>query len=345
MKKRSCLRHHLQSPTLLSTPILNRVEYFGDPTRSYLTEVLAVNYTFVYTNSEPGRVFGEPTRSYHTEDLQDEHVLSAEEQPLPPFVSPIAESPEYVSKSDPKEYEDDETEDGPVYYPMDGGDDGDDDDGDSFGDDADDEDEDEEDEEEEEEHLALTDSTVVIPTDELVSPPEGTKPVKRLLAMPTPSSSPLALLLPPSAEEHLARCTAPNALPLPPPLLMPPPVDRRDDIPETEMPPRKRLCLSTLGSRDTWVDPTKIVHEIASMTVREVNTRVTELTELHKYDTQDLYALLEDAQGSRTRISQRVAIDSQWVDLLMEDRIAHQETIHIVEDEAYVAREAWAHST
>nr|GEW08453.1 putative reverse transcriptase domain-containing protein [Tanacetum cinerariifolium] len=27
---------------------------------------------------------------------------------------------------------------------------------------------------------------------------------------------------------------------------MPPPVDRRDDIPETEMPPRKRLCLSTL---------------------------------------------------------------------------------------------------
>nr|GFC62556.1 hypothetical protein [Tanacetum cinerariifolium] len=28
---------------------------------------------------------------------------------------------------------------------------------------------------------------------------------------------------------------------------MPPPIDRRDDIPETEMPPRKRLCLSTLG--------------------------------------------------------------------------------------------------
>nr|GFD58276.1 hypothetical protein [Tanacetum cinerariifolium] len=32
-------------------------------------------------------------------------------------------------------------------------------------------------------------------------------------------------------------------------LHMPPPVDRRDDIPKTEMPPRKRLCLSTLGSR------------------------------------------------------------------------------------------------
>nr|GEV58597.1 hypothetical protein [Tanacetum cinerariifolium] len=29
---------------------------------------------------------------------------------------------------------------------------------------------------------------------------------------------------------------------------------------------------------------------------------------------------------------------------LMEDRIAHQETIQIVEEEAYAAREAWAHS-
>nr|GEY37512.1 hypothetical protein [Tanacetum cinerariifolium] len=64
---------------------------------------------------------------------------------------------------------------------MDGGYDGDDDDGDSSGDDADDEDEDEE--EEEEEHLASADFTVVIPTDELVSPPEGTKPV-----MPPPST-------------------------------------------------------------------------------------------------------------------------------------------------------------
>ncbi|GJY79604.1 putative reverse transcriptase domain-containing protein [Tanacetum coccineum] len=37
--------------------------------------------------------------------------------------------------------------------------------------------------------------------------------------------------------------------PLPPSLYIPPPVDRRDDIPESEQPPRKRLHLSTLGSR------------------------------------------------------------------------------------------------
>ncbi|GKF94575.1 hypothetical protein Tco_0284275, partial [Tanacetum coccineum] len=42
---------------------------------------------------------------------------------------------------------------------------------------------------------------------------------------------------------------SPPLLPLPPSLYIPPPVDRRDDIPESERPPRKRLCLSTLGSR------------------------------------------------------------------------------------------------
>ncbi|GKF05561.1 hypothetical protein Tco_0036229 [Tanacetum coccineum] len=114
--------------------------------------------------------------------LEDEHELSAEEQPLPPVDSPTAESPGYVSESDlkevPEEYEDDETEDGPVNYPIDEGDDRDDDDDDSSRDDADDEDEDEdeeeEDEEEDEEHLASADSAIVVPTDEPVSPPEGT---------------------------------------------------------------------------------------------------------------------------------------------------------------------------
>ncbi|GJR34358.1 hypothetical protein Tco_1210042 [Tanacetum coccineum] len=108
------------------------------------------------------------------EPMFDEHEFPPEEQPLPPVDSPTAESPGYVTKSDPEEdleeYEDDETEDGPVDYPMDGGDDGDDDDGDSSRDDADDEDEDED----EEEHLAPADSVVVVPTDEPVSPPEGT---------------------------------------------------------------------------------------------------------------------------------------------------------------------------
>ncbi|GJS68401.1 hypothetical protein Tco_0682966 [Tanacetum coccineum] len=183
-----------------------------------------------------------------------------------------------------------------------------------------------------------------------------------------------------------AALPSPPLPPLPPSLYIPSPVDRRDDVPESELPPRKRLCLSTLGSRyeigesstarptrgrgidygfvstvdaearrqgisevgygirDTWVDPAKAVPEIAPMTVGEINTRVTKLTELHERDTQDLYALLEDAQDGRTRISQRLAMDSQRVDLLMGDRMTLQETVWIMEEEAYASREAWAHS-
>ncbi|GKC36525.1 hypothetical protein Tco_1048909, partial [Tanacetum coccineum] len=192
---------------------------------------------------------------------------------------------EYVTDSDPEEdpeeYEDDEIEDGPVDYPMDGGDDGDDDDGDSSGDDADGEDEDDEDEEEEEEHLAPADSAIFVFVNEPVFPPEGTEhaipppstditigdriivrpqasiclppeaEVERLLAMTTLSPSPPISLSPPFAGERLARIASNQALidavtaasPSPP---LP---HRRDDIPESEQPPCKRLYLSTLGSR------------------------------------------------------------------------------------------------
>ncbi|GJT69907.1 hypothetical protein Tco_1029193 [Tanacetum coccineum] len=48
--------------------------------------------------------------------------------------------------------------------------------------------------------------------------------------------------------------------------------------------------------------------------------------------------------GHRSRISQRVDMDSQRVDLLMGDRMTLQKTVWMVEDEAYTSREAWAHS-
>nr|GFC16171.1 hypothetical protein [Tanacetum cinerariifolium] len=248
----------------------------------------AVTYTSVYTDSEPGRVFwgadeelsdgGSPRVIVYGYDglpmlpvapPSPDYIPGPEEPQTPPapqdedehepmFIQPpdLDFMPEpiyrYVAESDPKEdpeeYKDDETENGP-----------------------------------EEEHIAPTDSAVVIPTDELVSTPKGTEPiipppstdtattgaritirpqtsishppeakVERLLAMPTPSPSPLTSLSPPSAGERLARCTAPAALPspsLPPPLYPLPFVNRRDDIPESEQPPHKRLCLSTLGSR------------------------------------------------------------------------------------------------
>nr|GEU79227.1 reverse transcriptase domain-containing protein [Tanacetum cinerariifolium] len=254
----------------------------------------------------------------HDEDEQDEYVLLAEEQPLPPVVSPTAKLPGYVVESDPKEdpeeYEDDESEDGPVYYPVDMGDDRDDDDSDLSRDDTDDEDEDEEDEEEEE-HLASADSSVVVPTIEPVSPLEGTEPV-----IPPPSTDITTTGARITALIDVVTTALPSPLqpPLPPPQYIPSLVDRRDDIPETELPPHKKSCMFALGLRevrygikDTWIDLTDAVPEIAPMTLGEVNTRVTELAELHEHDTHDLYALLEDAQDSRTCISQRVTMDSQ----------------------------------
>ncbi|GKG49283.1 hypothetical protein Tco_0515735, partial [Tanacetum coccineum] len=67
---------------------------------------------------------------------------------------------------------------------------------------------------------------------------------------------------------------------------------------------RQGISKVRYGIRDTWVDPAEAVPEIAPTTLGEVNTRVTELAELHKHDTHDLYVLLEDAQDGRTRISQ-----------------------------------------
>ncbi|GJR34053.1 putative reverse transcriptase domain-containing protein [Tanacetum coccineum] len=155
----------------------------------------------------------------------------------------------------------------------------------------------------------------------------------------------------------------PSLPPLPPSLSIPSPVDRRDDIPESEQPPRKRLHLSTIcsryeigesstarpvrgqgidygfvstvdaeerrqgirdvgyGIRDTWVDPAEAVPEIAHFGRGR-----------------------EDAQDSRSRMSQRVEMNSQRVDLLMGDRMTLQETVWMVEEEAYASREAWAHS-
>ncbi|GJY18902.1 putative reverse transcriptase domain-containing protein [Tanacetum coccineum] len=202
--------------------------------------------------------------------LEDKHVFPVEEQPLPPVDSPTAESPGYVTKSDPEEdleeYEDDETKDGPVDYPMNGGDNGDDDDCDSSGDDTDDEDEDEEDKEEE--HLSPADSAIVLPIVELVSPPEGTEPV-----IPPPSTNisttraritvrfQASISLTPETEALRIASTqalvdavtvalpSPPLPPLPQSLYILPPVNCRNDLPESELPPRKRLCLSALGSR------------------------------------------------------------------------------------------------
>ncbi|GKF21282.1 hypothetical protein Tco_0069920, partial [Tanacetum coccineum] len=135
---------------------------------------------------------------------------------------------------------------------------------------------------------------------------------------------------------------SPPLPPLPLSLYIPPPVDYRDDIPESEQPPHKRLCLSTLGSRyevreSSTARPfggqgidygfvSTVDAEARRQRISEVGYGIrdtwvdpteavpkiapmtlgevsTRVVELHERDIQDMYSLLEDAQDGRTRIS------------------------------------------
>ncbi|GKC89497.1 hypothetical protein Tco_1150146, partial [Tanacetum coccineum] len=251
----------------------------------------------------------------------DEEV-SVEDQPYVVADSLIALSWGYVADSDPEE----DSKDGPVDYPADGGD-GDDDDSSD-----DDEEEEEASEEEEDEHLAPADS-VVAPVVDHVPSSEETEPFETDESAATPPSPPACRttarisirpkapipgfraamgrlrasspsthhplhpsppLPPPPSSLHLPP-HVPTSLPLPslplPPLpaslFIPPLVNRREDTPKAELPPRKRLCLTTLTSR----------YEVG-----ESSTSVPRPAGGHGID----YGFIEDTQDRQTRLFQRV---------------------------------------
>ncbi|GKD81337.1 hypothetical protein Tco_1348176, partial [Tanacetum coccineum] len=205
-------------------------------------------------------------------------------------------------------------------------------------------------------------------------------PLLSHISLPPLPPPPSSLHLPPPVPTSLP---LPSSLlpPLSVSLFIPPLVDRREDIPEAELPPRKRLCLiaptsryevgesSTIaprptgghkvdygfigttdakirrqraeevgyGIRDVWVDPTEAVEEVAPTTLEGVNARVTELAAVQEQDTQDVYVVIEDTQDIQTQLFQNV-------DGLVEDRQFHYETARLLDQEALVSREAWAHS-
>ncbi|GJZ14159.1 hypothetical protein Tco_0549389 [Tanacetum coccineum] len=109
-------------------------------------------------------------------------------------------------------------------------------------------------------------------------------------------------------------------------------VDHRDDrIPESEQPPRKRLCLSTLGSR----------YEIGeSSTARPTKGRGIDYGFVSTVDVE------ERSQGIR---DVGYGIRDTWVDPAeavpeIAPMTMGEETVWMVEEEAYASREAWAHS-
>ncbi|GJW26687.1 hypothetical protein Tco_0040498 [Tanacetum coccineum] len=301
-----------------------------------------------------------------------------EQAPLSPDFVPGTEYPKYLAPSD----EEVPIEDQPyVTYTADGGD-GDDDDS-SDDDEEEEEAEEEEAEEEEEEHLAPADSVVALVVDH-VPHSEETEPFEDDEVGGSPPSPQEChttarismtrgtVYLPHEEEGKHCRClVAPTLIdltlpPLPssplPPLpdsLFIPPVDRREDVPEAELPPRKRLCLTTpasryemgesstavprpagglgYGIRDTWIDMRETAEEVAPVTLEGVNTRVTELAAVQEQDTQDIYAMIKDTQDRQTHIH-------QTVEALVDDRQYHYKTARLLDQEALVSREAWAHS-
>ncbi|GJZ71026.1 hypothetical protein Tco_0634877 [Tanacetum coccineum] len=222
-------------------------------------------------------------------------------------------------------------------------------------------------------HVPLAEDIEAFETDEtaptpIPSPRRHTarmfvKPQTPIL-LPSEAKIPSPPLPPPPSSLHLPP-HVPTSLPLPSspllPLLallfIPPPVDRREDLPEAELPPHKSLCLTTLTSRNEVGEsltaaprPTRghradygfistMDAEIRRSTdvPRGVNARMTELAEVQEKDTQDIYAVIEDGQDRQTQLSQRV-------DVLIEDGQFHHETARLLDQEALVSQEAWAHS-
>nr|GEW65822.1 hypothetical protein [Tanacetum cinerariifolium] len=212
-------------------------------------------------------------------------VLPAEEQPLPAVVSPTAESPGYITESEPemepkKEDGDDEkSEEDSIEYPTSRGDD----DGDDLSeDDANEEDEEEssDSKEEEEEHLSPTVPALALYS--FVSASEETEPFEEseTVATPPPFGYRVAarisvqphILMPFRLESEVERLLAiptpplspvsPTSYPLPP-FLMPLPIftplptlsfplplllqstSGSKSIPEADIPLRKRARFTT----------------------------------------------------------------------------------------------------
>ncbi|GKD84607.1 hypothetical protein Tco_1355761, partial [Tanacetum coccineum] len=158
--------------------------------------------------------------------------------------------------------------------------------------------------------------TPPLPPPSLLSP--WSSPLPQIPSPPLPPP-PSSLYLPPLVPTSLPLPLSPLP-PLPASLLIPPPVDHKEDVPEAELLPRKRLYLTAPTSR---------------YEVEESSTAAPRPTRGHRVDYGFIGTL--DSETRRQRAEERV-------DVLTEDRQFHHKTALLLDQEALVSREAWAHS-
>ncbi|GJX09698.1 hypothetical protein Tco_0199557 [Tanacetum coccineum] len=139
-----------------------------------------------------------------------------------------------------------------------------------------------------------------------------------------------------------------------PPSLLPP-TSPRTDVPEAEMPPRKRACLTTpapgyeIGESsaagaarqprptpevDTWDEIVEAMMEIAPTTLEGVDQRVTELDTTVRQRTEEFEVRFEEAHDDRAYLG-------ALVNTLYRDRPHHRRTALALDREAVYARIAW----
>ncbi|GJX68765.1 putative reverse transcriptase domain-containing protein [Tanacetum coccineum] len=275
-----------------------------------------------------------------------------EDQPLPIGASPTALSRGYVADSDPEEDPEEDLKEDHADYPADGGDD----DGEPSDDDnhdTGDEDEEpfeDEDDDEKEEHLALANSSTV-PVVDLTRLRRARKTV-RLEPPMSPSMEariaeyiPLPPLPPPPSSLHLPP-PVPTSLPLPssplPPLpvslFILPLVNHREDIPEAELPPCKRLCLTAPTLRYEVGDSSTAAPRPTGGHRADYGFIGTTYVEIRRRRAEEAGYGIRDVWVDPTE-----AVEES-VDGLVKDRNFHYETARLLDREALVSREAWAHT-
>nr|GEU44277.1 putative reverse transcriptase domain-containing protein [Tanacetum cinerariifolium] len=288
--------------------------------------------------------------------------------------SPIAASPDYVADSDPEEDPEEDPKDDQADYPADGGDD-----------------------------LVLSaGETEALEVDEPIHAPGS--PISIPLSQTRLRRARKTVRPEPPMSASIEACIARHAVLLSPPLLVPslplplpsplttsptdtgaplgyraarirmsvllPSTSRRTDIPEADMPPRKKACLTApalgfeigessvacaarqpgptesdlrrcrveqagYGITYTWDEIVNKMMDIAPTTLEGVNERVTKLDTTVRQRTGEFEVRFEDAQFDRALLIARV-------NTLFRDRPDHRRTAMLMDREAMYSREAWA---